>query len=280
MTTATRVADHRTPRYLEVAGALRAGVVAGTYPVGTRLPSERELMDAHGIARGTARQAIRVLVEEGTAGVSRGSRPVVLGPPPPAEQTMSELLSFTTWARSLGHRPGGRVESLVSRSATRADSERLGVEPGATLWELVRVRFLGRRPVMIERSVYPAEVGARLLGADLARVSITELLVAAGVDFARARHTIDAVAADADDAALLGLEIGEPLLRVKRTATSSVGEPLEWGEDRYRADAVAFVVENAARQPAARRTAPSGDEPASPSVTAPRTRRRPDRQLR
>lgn len=255
-----------------MAAELRAAVVAGRYPVGARLPSERELMEAHGIARGTARQAIKLLVDEGTAGVRRGAQAVVLGPPPPAEQTMSELLSFTAWARSLGHRPGGRVVSLCDHPATGVDVERLGVMAGATLWELVRVRLLDGRPVMIERSLYPEGIGARLVGVDLTHTSITELLVADGVDFARARHTIDAVAADAEDARLLDVGVGDPLLRIRRAATSSAGEPLEWGEDRYRADAVAFVVDNAARQPAARRTVPAVSERPA------RARRRPARE--
>ncbi len=213
-------------------------------------------MEQYSIARGTARQAIRVLVDEGTAVVRRGAHAVVVGPPPIAEQTMSELLSFTAWARSLGRRPGGKVVSLRSRSATNADVDRLGVAPGVTLWELVRVRMLDGRAVMIERSIYPDAIGSQLGDVDLARSSITGFLLDAGIDFAKARHTIDAVAASDEDARLLDVEVGEPVLRVRRAATSSFGEPLEWGEDRYRADAVAFVVENAARQPATRRTVP------------------------
>lgn len=235
---------------------MRADVVAGRYPTGSRLPSERELMETFSVARGTARQAIRVLVDEGTATVRRGAQAVVLGPPPPIEQTMSELLSFTAWARSLARRPSGRVVSLDQRPASADDVARLGVVLAASLWELVRVRLLDGRPVMIERSVYPEAIGVRLSGVDLARGSITAHLLDSGIDFARARHTIDAIAADAVDADLLGVEVGEPLLRVRRAATSSAGEPLEWGEDRYRADAVAFVIENAARQPSTRRTAP------------------------
>jgi GntR family transcriptional regulator len=63
--------------------------------------------------------------------------------------------------------------------------------------------------------------------------------------FAHGRHAISAVVADREDAGLLGVEPGAPLLRQLRRATSAAGEPLEWSDDRYRGDAVSFTIDNA-----------------------------------
>jgi GntR family transcriptional regulator len=66
--------DHlgREPVYLQLAGILRAGIVDGTYQPGRRVPSEPELVAAHGVARDTARKALRVLRDEGLVEVVRG----------------------------------------------------------------------------------------------------------------------------------------------------------------------------------------------------------------
>lgn len=55
--------DPRTPR-VQVADALRAGIGDGTYPVGTRLPSVRDLADRFGVAPGTVQLALDALRQE------------------------------------------------------------------------------------------------------------------------------------------------------------------------------------------------------------------------
>jgi GntR family transcriptional regulator len=75
-----------------------------------------------------------------------------------------------------------------------------------------------------------------------------------GIIFAYGEHTIDAVAAGTQDAELLGIRRGGPLLRIRRTTTTHAGRPIEWSDDRYRPGAVSFVVANSiGSNPLARR---------------------------
>ena len=73
--------DHegRVPVYLQLAQILRAGIERGDYPPGRRLPSETALMQEHGVARETARKAVRVLADEGLAEVVPGRGVFVTG---------------------------------------------------------------------------------------------------------------------------------------------------------------------------------------------------------
>jgi DNA-binding GntR family transcriptional regulator len=66
--------DHegKTPVYLQLAAILRAAIKAGTYPPGRPIPSESRLMQEHGVARETARKAVRVLAAEGLVEVVQG----------------------------------------------------------------------------------------------------------------------------------------------------------------------------------------------------------------
>ncbi|MFO0616458.1 MAG: GntR family transcriptional regulator [Polyangiaceae bacterium] len=61
-----------------VARALLAGIIAGTYPAGLRLPAEVELASSFGCGRSTIREALRELSTMGVVRSRRGSGVVVL----------------------------------------------------------------------------------------------------------------------------------------------------------------------------------------------------------
>lgn len=59
--------------YERVARVLAADIARGEYPVGERLPPERELAQAHGVSRPTIREAIIALELDGLVDVRMGS---------------------------------------------------------------------------------------------------------------------------------------------------------------------------------------------------------------
>jgi len=74
--------DHegKTPVYLQIAAILRDAIGRGDYPPGRAIPSETQLMQEHGVARLTARKAVRVLADEGLVEVVRGRGAYVTEP--------------------------------------------------------------------------------------------------------------------------------------------------------------------------------------------------------
>lgn len=61
-----------TPRYLTLARALQDAIRAGTYPVGSLLPTEVELATLYSVSRQTVRQAIGVLRQQGQLSARKG----------------------------------------------------------------------------------------------------------------------------------------------------------------------------------------------------------------
>jgi GntR family transcriptional regulator len=229
--------------YEHLAAELRDAVDAGVHPPGSRLPSESELARTYGVARGTVRQAFATLAAEGLISTRKGARRMVLGRQ--RLQGFNELRSFSEWAEALGETPGGRVVALVRREATATEAETLDTD---RVYHLTRVRLLSGRPVMIERTAYPERIGALVAGMDIDHESITRRLQELGVLFANAAHTLSAVIASAEDARLLDIRPRAPLLRELRLSTDPDGVALEWSEDRYLGDAVAFTVHNSVQQ--------------------------------
>jgi GntR family transcriptional regulator len=230
------------PHHRRIAESLRRAIRSGVYPRGAQIPSERELADDFEVSRGTVRHALASLRAEGVIASRKGARGVVLAEP--REQSFSELLSFSAWARALGEEPSGRVVELARRYADADDARRLDLREGDPVFSLVRVRMLADVAVMIERTTFVESVGRLVAAIDLENDSIYARLAEVGVVFAQARHTVSAVAADELDAELLGVHTGTPLLRQIRRTTSPDGGPIEWSDDRYLGDAVAFVLEN------------------------------------
>ena len=66
--------DHegKTPVYLQLAAILRAAIKSGALERDRPLPSYMTLMQEHGVARGTAAKAVRVLVDEGLVRIVPG----------------------------------------------------------------------------------------------------------------------------------------------------------------------------------------------------------------
>ncbi len=70
----------------EIADALRDRIRSGDLKAGDRLPTQAELAEEFGVERGTVRQALRVLQEDGLlSNVSKGSPPRVAEVTPPGK---------------------------------------------------------------------------------------------------------------------------------------------------------------------------------------------------
>ncbi|MDQ4214457.1 GntR family transcriptional regulator [Microbacterium capsulatum] len=227
-----------------MAANIRASIESGGFGIDGRLPSEERLAEEHGVSRGTIRAALALLRANGVVTSRRGTRRVVLGTA--RTQSFEELLSFTAWARAHGEDPGARTLRVQRRPASAVERERLQLEPDAEIVEVRRLRLLGRTPVMLERTIYPARIGEAIAGLPAESLSHTAVLDAAGPVFADSEHMIDVVAADEIDAEALGCAVGTGLLREMRRTTDPSGVPLLWSEDRFLPGTVSFTVHNSA----------------------------------
>ncbi|MFJ5262732.1 GntR family transcriptional regulator [Streptomyces sp. NPDC088387] len=232
-----------TARHEEIAEALRRAIDHEEYTVGSRLPSETDLAAQYAVSRGTVRQAVASLTAEGLIGSRQGARRVVLASR--RSQSFAELRSFAQWARAMGREATGHVVEQGYRPATTEDAVRLQLPSGSRVLHVLRVRGLDGEPVLLERTVYADWISPAVEDIEPDCPSVTQRLYeATGLVFAYGEHLIDAVAAGAQDAELLGIRRTGPLLRVRRVTTTHEGRPVEWSDDRYRSDAVSFSVHN------------------------------------
>lgn len=80
------------PAYAALSGGIRRALLAGTLPLGTRLPSERELADVLGVSRTTTTAAYGALRDEGFAVSRQGSGTVTTLPHGPSRHDPQAVL--------------------------------------------------------------------------------------------------------------------------------------------------------------------------------------------
>lgn len=225
--------------YTRIADDLRERITAGMLRPGDDVPTEAVLAERWSTSRGPIRNALALLRAEGLIETTRGRPARVVARQ--ATQAVDASIPFTRWARELGVTPGTETQELSLRKAGDRGAL-LGVAPDDTIVRVVRLRLLDGRPTMLERLYYTEAAGRRLFDVDLDGVSITEYLATQGHPIVGMRHEIDAVAADEQDAALLCVPQGTPILRLSRISRDATGRIFEASEDRYLSSVVRFTV--------------------------------------
>jgi GntR family transcriptional regulator len=214
------------PRYYEIEQALR-GRVARLEPHAP-LPSEAQLCEEFGVSRMTARAAVQRLVQDGLVYRVPGRGTFVAASR--ANRTAGHILSFSDEMRRKGRVPSSRVIERRRRRATKDEERRLGARDVVVLR---RVRLADGRPLALERAVFPADRVGEAVEAALERASLFETLVGSGLVPTSGSAALAAEAATSEDARLLRVRRGSPLLVERRLIHDQEGEPLEWTESRY-----------------------------------------------
>jgi GntR family transcriptional regulator len=220
------------PRYYEIEQALRARIAE--LKADDPLPSDAMLCDEFGVSRMTARNAVQRLTQEGLVYRVPGRGTFVAEPP--VHRQAGSLLSFTEEMRRRGRVPSSRLLARDVREPRPAEASRLQLDPGAEVIAVRRVRVADDEPVAIEEAVFPATIAPLIQRADLERRSLHDTLVEGGHVPTMGRARLGAEAAGSDDASLLAVAPGSPLLVEKRVIHDQDGNPLELCESRYAAE--------------------------------------------
>ena len=228
--------------YGQIEDWLAEAIGAGRLAPGDRMPSEQDLAAWFGVSRMTLRQALAKLARRGLVTRTVGRRGGTFVAERKLEQDRTTLAGFSEQLRRHGMVAGARVLSATLRPAGPAAGAALRIGEDGQAYEIRRIRLADGRPMVLERSLFPAERFPGLLDGRLDG-SLYELLeVRYGLRPHRARESLEPVTAGVREAEALEVAEGAPLMLVERTAYARSGEPLEFARDLFRGDRTRLVV--------------------------------------
>jgi GntR family transcriptional regulator len=229
--------DPRLPKYYGVKRQLLDLTRAMT--PGTALAPERELARRYGTSRTTVRQALTELAVEGRLVRMQGKGTFVAKP---KVAQVLELTGYTEDMRSHGLQPQSTILDTGYIAASEELAGYLGIRPGTRALRIYRLRLADNEPMSIDSTYLPARRFPGLRRNLRKNQSLYGTLAAEyGVELAEAQETIETVLAGPQDARLLGVDVGLPLLLVSRHCFDAAGTPVEWAQSWYRGDRYKIV---------------------------------------
>ena len=222
------------PLHVQIRDILHQQIKDHILVPGDTLPTEEELQQRFGVSRSVVRQALASLADLGLIHRQRGRGSVVAAAP--------ALRRFLNQAGGLNEQAaarGQRLRTNVLRLEAATTPEEARAALGTTRsWEIERIRYLERIPVIYERHWVPRDLFPNFTADLLEGASLLALMRDRGYAAAGGPRNVQAVAAEPDIAKALDVSVGSPLLLLKGVTQDVHGRGLEWFHVWHRANTV------------------------------------------
>jgi DNA-binding GntR family transcriptional regulator len=243
-TTAEAAKPQRIPRYLQLAGELRAAILRGEFAGGRQFPTETVLCRQYDVSRYTIREALRRLEAEGLIQRRRGSGTTVQ---PAAARGGALHQPLSNVGELLQYAQGSAVSYTFQGRGPLPEEIAVQIaEPTQGEW----LAFRGVRrhaddtpPIAVTDAYFPERLGDAVAALDLeAGTLFSQIEQLTGSPIAKVTQDIQAVAADAAVAAALEAEQASPVLRILRCYFDRKGRIFEISVSHHPGDRFAYAM--------------------------------------
>lgn len=228
------------PRYYKVYAVLQRRIREGEWAAGAPMPTEEEFARAFRVSRVTVRKALAMLQDERLVTREQGRGTFAL--PVPKRPARTSFAGFLENVRDFERDTRVRVLSFARVALAAEVAEALSQHAGAPGLRIERVRGDGRGPFSVTTCHLPEPEAGLVTEQNLGNRTVTAVLEAAGVAPASADQTLSATAASVEVARRLKVDLGAPLISMRRLVRDAGGRPFELLEALYRPDRYEYRV--------------------------------------
>lgn len=230
------------PKYYQLAAILRRKIEQGEWQSRTPIPSERQLEVQYNVSRTTIRQAIDYLERQGYLYREHGRGTFVS--PQKLQKGIQELTSFSEDLVRRGIRPGQIIRSIERVSPPENVAQRLELSPGSSVLCIERIRLGDDIPIGLQTSYLALAEHQTIHREELEAVgSLYRILQEKfGIIPTEAEETLEVTLATPQEAALLQIKAGAPLLLNERLMYNQNRQPVEFVKILYRGDRYRYLI--------------------------------------
>ncbi len=228
------------PMYFQLKEMLKGMIKSGDLKPGDRIYSENELCEMYDVSRITAKRALDEMVREGYLYRLPGRGSFVQGRK--IDHTLSNFYSFTEEVKKQGLEPSSKIIELKVIPADELVSEALGIEEGASVTFVQRLRMADDSVIALDHSYIPLSVCERITFEELENNSLYQVLRGKGITPDRATESFFAEPLMEEDAGLLNMETGTAALKVCRL-TYNNDRLIEFNYRYYKGQQYRYTIE-------------------------------------
>jgi GntR family transcriptional regulator len=221
---------------------VKALISRGELKPGDMLTTEFTLSEQLGISRLVVHRAYRELVSEGLL-IRKRAKGTFVSPPGHRSYTVvGPLFSLTEDLTREGMKPSNKILAQEVIPASKEVKDELKLPEGAQVIHLCNLRLVDELPFSIEDMYLPAERFPKLAEMDMNNRSVYATLEK--LYDAHPQEALDLVSAGSatrEEAQLLGINKGAPVMHLKRTSSDRQGLPVEYSKVVFHAERYQFV---------------------------------------
>ena len=225
------------PLYVQARNILLSRIENEEYGINEKIPSESELCQEFGISRMTIRSVLTELVRDGKLYRIQGKGTFVAEPKFVASST--SYIGIREQLEKQGYEVSTLVLGVEVIECPPAIARIMGMDFGGQVYYIQRLRNVKDIPLSLHKSYIPVTYSPGLEQSDFCNEQLCEILSKKyGLNRSSVTETLESISAAEEEADLLKIRKGYPLLRLCDSILDKDGRVFEYSTVVFRGDKI------------------------------------------
>lgn len=229
------------PLYQQLKEIIEGEIETGKWEPNEKIPSENELGAQYNLSRMTVRGVISELVNEGKLYRVQGKGTFVADK---IETVSPSYVGIREQLEKMGYQVKTKIVACEETPCGKTAAKNLKLRVGQTVYMVKRVRSIKDGPISYHISYIKKEYGKDLSPELLEQEQLCVVLNEKfGLVRSRVEETLETVLASGEEAEMLGIEEGHPLLLLRDVIYDTHDKPYEYTKVLFRGDKIKIRLE-------------------------------------